>query len=202
MKCQDAKDKAAPDHDFGFLLGVQQKVQQPTESLPGRFDLCQPEQKTQTAQPEFNDEFVPGTMFMANDLDGQMDYLEQFGSHSFKESALRKQSLYLKFDPLMRESPKKCAAPVAQTPVPRPAAFVSWLETSQMPEKYASGAQRDDFQLFDPASPILADLVPPFPQPENTEEAIIEVLRYSQQDMDAAITRVQAQVCPAQCLFI
>ncbi|KAK5916779.1 hypothetical protein CgunFtcFv8_011727 [Champsocephalus gunnari] len=189
----DAKDKAAPDHDFGFLLGVQQEVQQPTESLPGRFDLCQPEQKTQTAQPEFNDEFVPGTMFMANDLDGQMDYLEQFGSHSFKESALRKQSLYLKFDPLMRESPKKCAAPVAQTPVPRPAAFVSRLETSQMPEKYASGAQRDDFQLFDPASPILADLVPPFPQPENKEEAIIEVLRYSQQDMDAAITRVQAQ---------
>lgn len=62
MKCQDAKDKAAPDHDFGFLLGVQQEVQQPTESLPGRFDLCQPEQKTQTAQPEFNDEFVPGTM--------------------------------------------------------------------------------------------------------------------------------------------
>ncbi|KAJ4939385.1 hypothetical protein JOQ06_028834 [Pogonophryne albipinna] len=189
----DAKDKAAPDHDFGFLLEVQQEVQQPTESLPGGFDLCQPEQKTQTAQPLFNDEFVPGTMFMANDLDGQMDYLEQFGSRSFKESALRKQSLYLKFDPLMRESPKKCAAPVAQAPVPRPAAFVSRLETSQMPEKYASGAQRDDFQLFDPASPILADLVPPFPQPENTEEAIIEVLRYSQQDMDAAITRVQAQ---------
>ncbi|XP_033980828.1 transforming acidic coiled-coil-containing protein 3 isoform X2 [Trematomus bernacchii] len=189
----DAKDKAAPDHDFGFLLEVQQEVQQPTESLPDFFGLCQPEQKTQAAQPEFNEEFVPGTMFMANDFDGQMDYLEQFGSHSFKESALRKQSLYLKFDPLMRESPKKCAAPVAQDPVPRPVAFVSRLETSQMPEKYASRAQRDDFQLFDPASPILADLVPPFPQPENTEEAIIEVLRYSQQDMDAAIARVQAQ---------
>ncbi|KAF3844867.1 hypothetical protein F7725_008030 [Dissostichus mawsoni] len=185
----DAKDKAAPDHDFR----VQQEVQQPTKSFLDRFDLCQPEQKMQTAQPEFNEEFVPGTMFMANDFDGQMDYLEQFGSRSFKESALRKQSLYLKFDPLMRESPKKCAAPVAQAPVPRPASFVSRLETSQMPEKYASGAQRDDFLLFGPASPILADLVPPFPQPENTEEAIIEVLRYSQQDMDAAIARVQAQ---------
>lgn len=73
---------------------------------------------------------------MANDFDGQIDYLEQFGSNSvspqpplqknlsplgqngvtcfhsvclqFKESALRKQSLYLKFDPLLRESPKKC----------------------------------------------------------------------------------------------
>lgn len=92
---------------------------------------------------------------MANDFDGQIDYLEQFGScsvspsflhvnllflffrqcgvymffecfHSFclqfKESALRKQSLYLKFDPLLRESPKKCAGP---THVTRPAAFVS-----------------------------------------------------------------------------
>lgn len=52
------------------------------------------------------------------------------------------------------------------------------------------------------AHPILADLVPPFPQPANTEDAIIEVLKYSQKDMDAAIARVQAQVCPAQCFMI
>ncbi|XP_063765231.1 transforming acidic coiled-coil-containing protein 3 isoform X1 [Eleginops maclovinus] len=185
-----AKDKAAPDHD----LGSQLEVQRPTESLPELFEMFPPEQKTQTAESEFNEEFVPGTTFMANDFDGQMDYLEQFGSSSFKESALRKQSLYLKFDPLLRESPKKCAGPVAQAPVPLPAAFVSRLENSQMVEKYASGTQRDDFKLFDAStSPILADLVPPFFQPENTEEAIIEVLRYSQQDMDAAIARVQAQ---------
>uniref|UniRef100_A0A8C4R4Q6 Transforming acidic coiled-coil-containing protein C-terminal domain-containing protein n=1 Tax=Eptatretus burgeri TaxID=7764 RepID=A0A8C4R4Q6_EPTBU len=38
----------------------------------------------------------------------QLDYLEQFGSTSmFQESALRKQSLYLKFDPLLHESPQK-----------------------------------------------------------------------------------------------
>ncbi len=43
----------------------------------------------------------------------------------FKDSALRKQSLYLKFDPLLRESPKKPAGLAAQTHVPRPAAFVS-----------------------------------------------------------------------------
>lgn len=44
----------------------------------------------------------------------------------FKESALRKQSLYLKFDPLLRESPKKSGGPAAQmSHVPRPASFVS-----------------------------------------------------------------------------
>lgn len=47
----------------------------------------------------------------------------------FKESALRKQSLYLKFDPLVRESPKKAAAcaPDPQ-PVPLPPSFASrWV---------------------------------------------------------------------------
>lgn len=50
--------------------------------------------------------------------------------------------------------------------------------------------------VFQPP-PILESLVPPFPQPANTEESIIEVLKYSQKDMDAAIARVQAEVCPA-----
>ncbi|OWK13837.1 TACC3 [Cervus elaphus hippelaphus] len=35
----------------------------------------------------------------------EVDYLEQFGASSFKESALRKQSLYLHFDPLLQDSP-------------------------------------------------------------------------------------------------
>lgn len=43
---------------------------------------------------------------------------------------------------------------------------------------------------------MLESLIPPFPQPANTEDAIIEVLKYSQKDMDAAIARVQAEVCP------
>lgn len=96
---------------------------------------------------------------MANDFDGQIDYLEQFGSSSvsplplskqrlhplplnlneeecfhsvclqFKESALRKQSLYLKFDPLLRESPKKCGGAAAQFHIPRPAASISQYGT-------------------------------------------------------------------------
>ncbi|XP_023268644.1 transforming acidic coiled-coil-containing protein 3 isoform X1 [Seriola lalandi dorsalis] len=168
------------------------------QSLPQLSELHQPEQKSEPAMLEFNDEFVPGAMFMASDFDGQIDYLEQFGSSSFKESALRKQSLYLKFDPLLRESPKKSAAPSAQTQVPRPADFVSRLETSQKTLKEATpGPQKGDFKQFDdataPSPPILECLIPPFTQPANTEDAIIEVLKYSQKDMDAAIAKVQAE---------
>uniref|UniRef100_A0A3B4T4T6 Transforming, acidic coiled-coil containing protein 3 n=1 Tax=Seriola dumerili TaxID=41447 RepID=A0A3B4T4T6_SERDU len=165
------------------------------QSLPELSELHQPEQKSEPPMLDFNDEFVPGTMFMANDFDGQIDYLEQFGSSSFKESALRKQSLYLKFDPLLRESPKKSAGPSH--------AFCFFfslrLETSQKALKEATpGPQKGDFKLFDdataPTPPILECLIPPFTQPANTEDAIIEVLKYSQKDMDAAIAKVQAEV--------
>ncbi|KAM6150933.1 transforming acidic coiled-coil-containing protein 3 [Erethizon dorsatum] len=44
----------------------------------------------------------------------EVDYLEQFGTSSFKESAWRKQSLYLKFDPLLKDSPQR---PVPVVPV-------------------------------------------------------------------------------------
>ncbi|TNN84197.1 Transforming acidic coiled-coil-containing protein 3 [Liparis tanakae] len=188
-----AENKAASDQDEGFQLAAERPVQ----TLPELSELCPLTQlgKSQTDVSEFNEEFVPGSLFMANDFDGQMDYLEQFGCSSFKESALRKQSLYLKFDPLMRESPKKCPGPVALTHVPRPAAFVSRLEAPQMPEKTENEAQKEDFKLFAsaPVPPILADLGPPFPQQAITEGAIIEVLKYSQKDLDAAIARVQAE---------
>ncbi|XP_068582561.1 LOW QUALITY PROTEIN: transforming acidic coiled-coil-containing protein 3 [Cebidichthys violaceus] len=173
---ENAVFQAASDRDEGF---------QPTaESLPELVELCQPEQKSETAMSDVNEVFVPGSVFMANDFDGQMDYLEQFGSSSFKESALRKQSLYLKFDPLLRESPKKSAGPVAHAHAPRPAAFVSRLEAPQMAEQTPNGPQKD-FKLFAATAP--------FPQPEGTEDAIIDVLKYSQKDMDAAIARVQAE---------
>ncbi|XP_053290226.1 transforming acidic coiled-coil-containing protein 3 [Pleuronectes platessa] len=167
------------------------------QSLPEASEPFQAEQKSEPPMFAFNENFVPGAMFVANDLDGQMDYLEQFGSSRFKESALRKQSLYLKFDPLLRESPKKPATEATQTHGPRPAAFASRLETQQMAEKEASKAPQDcDFKLFDPrapATPIFESLVPSYPQQANPDESIIDVLKYSQKDMDAAIAKVQAE---------
>ncbi|KAG7509668.1 hypothetical protein JOB18_001582 [Solea senegalensis] len=176
---------AAPDHDIGAV-----------PSLPELSGLCQPEQKSEAALFDFTDSFVPGTVFMGSDFDGQMDYLEQFGSSNFKESALRKQSLYLKFDPLLRESPKKSASAAGPTHVPRPAAFSSRLEAPQTTEKEATQRPHDyDFKLIDAAAPtpVLKNLVPTFPQLANAEDSIIEVLKYSQKDMDAIVARVQAE---------
>ncbi|XP_023141714.2 transforming acidic coiled-coil-containing protein 3 [Amphiprion ocellaris] len=184
-------DKVASDHNEE--LQPEQKV----PKVPELSEPSQPDQKSQTGMLDFNDEFVPGAMFMTNDFDGQIDYLEQFGSSSFKESALRKQSLYLKFDPLLRESPKKSAGPGVQVHIPPPAASASRLETPQIAAKEAAkGPQKDGFRLFDDATapaPVLESIVPPFPQSANTEDAIIEVLKYSQKDMDAAIARVNAE---------
>ncbi|XP_030574771.1 transforming acidic coiled-coil-containing protein 3 [Archocentrus centrarchus] len=173
------------------------ETKQAVQNLPEPAEPSRPEQKSQADMLDLNEEFVSGEMFITSDFDGQIDYLEQFGSSSFKESALRKQSLYLKFDPLLRESPKKSAGPGAQIQAPPPAAPVFQLEMPQMADKKATnGPQKDDFRLLDDAAaptPILESFVPPFPQPVNTEDAIIEVLKYSQKDMDAAIAKVQAE---------
>ncbi|XP_030212517.1 transforming acidic coiled-coil-containing protein 3 isoform X1 [Gadus morhua] len=157
---------------------------------------------SQTLLVETNMEFVPGSTFIASDLDGQMDYLEQFGSANFKESVLRKQSLYLKFDPLMRESPKKAGAPTVSINPPRPAALASRLESERTVQQPPT---MDDFKLIDvPAARIevqnhtrLESLVPP----TSTEEAIIDVLKYSQKDMDAAIARVRAEAKQTEALL-
>ncbi|XP_076014650.1 transforming acidic coiled-coil-containing protein 3 [Genypterus blacodes] len=193
----EAEDAAAAHSEDAEL---QPQRERPVQSFPDHPF----EQTTQANQPEFSeDNFVPATEFMSADFDGQMDYLEQFGSSSFKESALRKQSLYLKFDPLLRESPKKGPGPAPQAHGPLPAAFASRLDAAHMPEKQAAnGPQRDDFPLFDIAAPnvpvtqnplLLVSLVPPFCQSASTEEDIIEVLKYSQKDMDAAMAKAQAE---------
>ncbi|XP_077587401.1 transforming acidic coiled-coil-containing protein 3 [Stigmatopora nigra] len=132
----------------------------------------------------FTEMFVPGTEFMVNNnFEGQIDYLEQFGSSGFKESALRKQSLYLKFDPLLKESPKKCGGggPMIPLQISRPT-FASRGETQLMAE-CASEA---------PTSQIHNSDLPTYPRLASTAD-IIDVLKYSQKDMDATIARVQAE---------
>uniref|UniRef100_A0A8C2ZEL7 Transforming, acidic coiled-coil containing protein 3 n=1 Tax=Cyclopterus lumpus TaxID=8103 RepID=A0A8C2ZEL7_CYCLU len=71
---ETAEYKAASDQDEGFQL----KAEPPVQTLPELSELCPQTQfrKSQTDVSEFNDEFVPGTLFMANNFDGQMDYLE------------------------------------------------------------------------------------------------------------------------------
>ncbi|XP_061553131.1 transforming acidic coiled-coil-containing protein 3 isoform X1 [Phycodurus eques] len=164
-------DKTACDNNHG----LPPKTERPTNNFS--------EQQLQTNLSNFDEDFVPGTEFMSNNFEEQIDYLEQFGSSSFKESALRKQSLYLKFDPLLRESPKKCGGgPVGPLQAPRPTSLMSRFET--LPTASDSTTA--------PTPQILKSLVPAFSQPASTED-IIEVLKYSQKDMEAAIAKVQAE---------
>ncbi|XP_031643983.1 transforming acidic coiled-coil-containing protein 3 isoform X3 [Oncorhynchus kisutch] len=194
------------------------KPDQPLLNTPEPLELCQFEQTPQNDMSEFNEDFVPGTTFMANDFDRQMDYLEQFGSSTFKESALRKQSLYLKFDPLMRESPNKSGVPAGLNNLPRPAPFASRclcqvrdvsfsVETQNTGTDEVNGLKSVNpkllhdlppVQVVGPRtlvtnSPVLENLLPTFPQPANPDDNIIEVLKYSQQDMNVAIAKIQKQ---------
>ncbi|XP_056345997.1 transforming acidic coiled-coil-containing protein 3 isoform X1 [Oenanthe melanoleuca] len=145
-----------------------------------------------------------------------VDYLEQFGSSSFKESALRKQSLYLKFDPLLRDSPRKpiCGtiesseSIMAALSQPGPVADLSSLleETGkplvslQSEEKPKGLDLLGTFTTSD-TGPLIPDSlssnVPPvsFDTSTNTAvDAIIDVLKYSQKDMDAAVEAVKREV--------
>ncbi|XP_051945931.1 transforming acidic coiled-coil-containing protein 3-like [Xyrauchen texanus] len=147
------------------------------------------------------EEFVHGALFMpGGDFDGQIDYLEQFGSSIFKESALRKQSLYLKFDPLLKDSPKKTEMESGNSGfnMPRPSLAIRMMEAAKSEGKRKS--QCDSMKLLDdlpppavetvvPDSTVLDLLVPTFTQPLKTEDSIIEVLKYSQKDMDAALQK-------------
>uniref|UniRef100_A0A673M6F6 Transforming acidic coiled-coil-containing protein 3-like n=1 Tax=Sinocyclocheilus rhinocerous TaxID=307959 RepID=A0A673M6F6_9TELE len=151
------------------------------------------------------DEFVPGALFMpGGDFDGQIDYLEQFGSSTFKESALRKQSLYLKFDPLLKESPKKTGMDSGNSGfnMPRPSLAIRMMEAAKSEVKQKSHS--DSMKLLDDLPPppvetvvpdptVLDLLVPTLKQPVKTEDSIIEFLKYSQRDMDAALQKAERQ---------
>ncbi|NXL96478.1 TACC3 protein, partial [Tyrannus savana] len=145
----------------------------------------------------------------------EIDYLEQFGTSSFKESALRKQSLYLKFDPLLRDSPRKqyqklietnesiITAPPQQSPVP------DLSKLLEEPEKPLVSLQDEEkpkgldllgtFTTSDTGPPVPDSLsrdVPPVTLTASTDtavDAIIDVLKYSQKDMDAMVQKKEME---------
>ncbi|KAL7889175.1 hypothetical protein AOLI_G00014330 [Acnodon oligacanthus] len=164
---------------------------------------CLQNQSTEIDSAIADDGFLPGSMFMPNDLDGQIDYLEQFGSSTFKESALRKQSLYLKFDPLLKESPKKVATDTSSGfSLPRPSLAIRMMEAARSEGRQKSRQESpkllEDFPppvevpvVQDPT--VLDLLVPTLKQPQRSEDVIVDVLMYSQKDMDAAMERARKQ---------
>lgn len=169
------------------------------------------DQQTASAEPE--EFFRPS----AEVLGMGIDYLEQFGTSSFKESALRKQSLYLKFDPLLRDSPRKqpifgtieantdiMTAPLQCGPI---SDLSKLLEETEKPTSSLQNEEKPKgldllgtFTTPDPGPLIpdsLARDVSPLPFTASTNaavDAIIDVLKYSQKDMDAAVELVKREV--------
>ncbi|KAM8939562.1 transforming acidic coiled-coil-containing protein 3 [Pelodytes ibericus] len=159
-------------------------------------------------------EFRPASEFIFACGDGlgqtaEIDYLENFGTSTFKDSALRKQSLYLKFDPLLRESPKKNApagADLCQSVCMKNSSElfgtlsnvtfpIPCLETEEKPK----GLDLLGTFTVSESSPLISD--PPSvlsgsdPYPLISDVgSIVEVLKYSQKDMDAAIENVRLEV--------
>ncbi|XP_029805411.1 transforming acidic coiled-coil-containing protein 3 isoform X2 [Suricata suricatta] len=129
-----------------------------------------------------------------------VDYLEQFGSSSFKESALRKQSLYLKFDPLLKDSPQR---PEPMAPDASSAQDVAAPSSGSPPE---AKLVELDF-LGGPSAPVLdappcifgpgGPLLPMVP----IVDSIVEVPQYSQKDMDAAVeaARQESALLRSRC---
>uniref|UniRef100_A0A8C5KMU0 Transforming, acidic coiled-coil containing protein 3 n=1 Tax=Jaculus jaculus TaxID=51337 RepID=A0A8C5KMU0_JACJA len=124
----------------------------------------------------------------------EMDYLEQFGTSSvgtwhlmaasFKESALRKQSLYLKFDPLLKDSPLR--------PVPLVTNSVQNADEPSSGNPPEAKLVELDFlgSLEVPVSPPPCVLEPGSLLPA---EPIVDVLQYSQRDLDAAVNVTQQE---------
>ncbi|XP_075050261.1 transforming acidic coiled-coil-containing protein 3 [Mixophyes fleayi] len=159
--------------------------------------------------PAEESEFKPATEFGFGQPI-EIDYLENFGTSLFKESALRKQSLYLKFDPLLRESPKKTAAAITDllnnVPMRSCSELFGSLSESTLPvSQCLENEEKPDgldllgtFTVSDNA-PLIPDITTsaqtadPFRLPSDVG-AIVEVLKYSQKDMDAAIENVRLEV--------
>ncbi|XP_063086388.1 transforming acidic coiled-coil-containing protein 3 isoform X1 [Cavia porcellus] len=120
----------------------------------------------------------------------EVDYLEQFGASSFKESAWRKQSLYLKFDPLLKDSPQR---PVPVVPMPDRVYGAGELSPVNPPE--AKLVELDFLGVLDvpvpgPPPSVLERGGPPLPtQPI----PMVDVLQYSQSDLDMAVSAAQQE---------
>ncbi|XP_019382039.1 PREDICTED: transforming acidic coiled-coil-containing protein 3 isoform X2 [Gavialis gangeticus] len=172
----------------------------------------------QTAGPEAEEYFRPSSEVLGASI--EIDYLEQFGTSSFKESALRKQSLYLKFDPLLRDSPKKLVPGTNETNlINAPLQSGPLVELSELSgetitpliESFQNEEKPKGLDLLGtftaPDTVLLTLDIPdsnvsqlaPFAAPANTPiDAIIDVLKYSQKDLDAAVEVVKQEVLDKQ----
>ncbi|XP_007496924.1 transforming acidic coiled-coil-containing protein 3 isoform X2 [Monodelphis domestica] len=148
------------------------------------------------------EDFKSPSQVLGTDI--EIDYLEQFGTSLFKESALRKQSLYLKFDPLLKESPNKLDPVTTATTNSLP----DFMTSKQSQKNNQDNAKLDEFDflgtlnipvigpppLDGPECLDILDIPVPVPGLPVSVDSIIDVLKYSQKDMDVAVEKVKQEV--------
>nr|XP_054342765.1 transforming acidic coiled-coil-containing protein 3 isoform X1 [Pongo pygmaeus] len=118
----------------------------------------------------------------------EVDYLEQFGTSSFKESALRKQSLYLKFDPLLRDSPRRPVPVATET-----SSMHGANETPSGRQREAKLVEFDFLGALDIPVPGPPPGVPAPGGPPLSTGPIVDLLQYSQKDLDAVVKATQEE---------
>ncbi|XP_037685157.1 transforming acidic coiled-coil-containing protein 3 isoform X2 [Choloepus didactylus] len=126
----------------------------------------------------------------------EVDYLEQFGTSSFQESALRKQSLYLKFDPLLRDSPCRVVPTVAKTR--------SVPEAGEPPSAGLPLARLEEVDLLGALDVPVPGLDPCVLGPGGLSlpsMPIVDMLQYTQKDLDVAVraSQVESQQLRSRC---
>ncbi|XP_040093635.1 transforming acidic coiled-coil-containing protein 3 [Oryx dammah] len=203
-----------------------------TGSSRGSAPLSSPSSKPQTAHPPPTKREPEPTLDLSGEqfrdpaevlgAGAEVDYLEQFGASSFKESALRKQSLYLNFDPLLQDSPRglapssTCGQPDGPRGPPVPSTGLLTSEESPGLTQTAGGlspglrarsvdtpssGSRPEAQLLDLDFPGAPGVPMPGPAPCDLGPGvpllpvgpIVDVLQYSQKDLDSAVEATQKE---------
>ncbi|XP_070607540.1 transforming acidic coiled-coil-containing protein 3 isoform X3 [Erythrolamprus reginae] len=164
--------------------------------------LCGRREPAGESNPPFTeDEFRP-----AIEIFGSLDYLEQFGVGSLKESDLRKQSLFLRFDPLLKNSPKKGGPEPGQAAFPVAPLLPAGVPPRQPARPEAKAPEQEgllvelDFlvstELAEPTAPVgipASHRVPPFScaRPSEAQSRGEEELEEALEQLELERERVQ-----------
>uniref|UniRef100_A0A452EFA7 Transforming acidic coiled-coil containing protein 3 n=1 Tax=Capra hircus TaxID=9925 RepID=A0A452EFA7_CAPHI len=220
----DSGEARPPEHLQSTRAGGPPGQGGTTGSSGGSAPLSSPSSKPQTAHPPPTESKPEPTLDLSGEqfrdpaevlgAGAEVDYLEQFGASSFKESALRKQSLYLNFDPLLQDSPRRLAPSRYGPPVPSTGLLTSeeCPGLMQTVGSFSPGLRAHSVDAPPSGSPLEAQLLDldfpgapgvPMPGPPPCDLGpgapllplgpIVDVLQYSQKDLDLAVEATQKE---------
>ncbi|XP_071947046.1 uncharacterized protein [Antedon mediterranea] len=143
-----------------------------------------------------------------------VDFLEKAGSgSSFQESALARQSLYVKFDPLVKPADSLALASARSLPqvmktvgendlfqmdTPPPSKPIARTQQLNNSDNHETPKEIDRLLQYSPnnqnTSMKFGDSPKVYSPPRGGEEGIVELLKYSQTEMDTVVRKARHQV--------